>query len=207
MARISKPTRVGFVGGSCSGKSTLVDLVAGLLDDLRPARLTFDRYYRPLDHLPLPERHSINFDHPDSLDDALFVEHLRALGDRRAVDVPRYHFPTHSRLGEPERIEASDVVLVDGILLFAVPGAVAELDFTVFLDVPEELRLQRRIARDAVERGRSEASVRRQFAATVAPMHDRFVQPGAARADRVVTWPADFDAVASDLAKVIRTLL
>ncbi|MCP4873161.1 MAG: uridine kinase [Proteobacteria bacterium] len=198
---------IGFSGGSCSGKSTLVDAIAEHLADLAPARLTFDRYYRPLDHLTLAERDRINFDHPDSLDDELFVAHLQALRDGLGVDVPVYDFATHSRLAEPDRIEPSMVVLVDGILLLADPRAAQLLDVSVFLDVDADLRLERRIARDTVERGRSEESVRRQFAESVAPMHDRFVQPSGERADRVIRWPADFKVESAALAEVIRTLL
>lgn len=198
---------IGFSGGSCSGKSTLVDAVANRLADLAPARLTFDRYYRPLDHLALRERDRVNFDHPDSLDDTLFLAHLRALRAGQGVDAPRYDFATHSRRDQPDRIDPSSVLLVDGILLLAHAEASSLLDLRVFLDVSAELRLQRRITRDRVERGRSEESVRRQFAESVMPMHDRFVQPSEERADRVVRWPADFDAVSADLAGVIRTLL
>jgi uridine kinase len=197
---------IGFCGGSCSGKSALVDAVAEVISPLAPARLSFDRYYRPLDHLSLQERHRVNFDHPDSLDDELFLEHLRALGTGRPIGAPRYDFAKHRRRPEPEPIAPSSVLLVDGILLLAMPPIVALLDWTVFLEVPEALRLERRIARDAVERGRSEESVRRQFAESVRPMHERFVQPSAAVADVVVRWPADFELEAARLAAQIRSL-
>lgn len=198
---------IGFSGGTCSGKSTLVDAVAVALSDLAPARLCFDRYYRPLDHLTLPERDRINFDHPDSLDHELFVGHLRALRAGRPVDAPRYDFATHSRLPEPERIRGSSVALVDGILLLAVDEAVELLDLTVFLDVPEHVRLERRVARDGLDRGRSPESVRRQFAESVAPMHRTFVQPSGLRADVILRHPVNLAAASHALASRIRGML
>jgi len=177
---------VGLAGGSCSGKSTLARALVAGLESRGCAVLSFDAYYRPLGHLPLAERHRCNFDHPDSLDAELFSEQLRQLAAGRAVDQPLYDFATHSRRAEVRPVEPAPVVLAEGILLLTFASIRSQVDFSVFLDVPEDLRLQRRIARDARERGRSEASVRRQFDESVAPMHGEWVQPSAAFADQVV---------------------
>ena len=148
--------------------------------------LAFDAYYRDLSHLPFSERRSRNFDHPEALDSDLFLQHLDALRQGIDVDVPVYDFSTHTLSGRFERVAATRLLLVEGILLLAFEEVEARLDCSIFLDVPEELRLQRRIQRDVAERGRPEDHVRRQFAATVAPMHDAHVQPSRHRADRIV---------------------
>ena len=173
---MTSPILLGIAGGSCSGKTTFARRLAELLADVGVLMIAFDSYYRPLDHLPLAERHAVNFDHPDSLDGDLLLEHLRALRRGIAIERPIYDFATHARQAGTERGQPMPVVLVDGILLLAFPELVEALDHSVFIDAPEEVRLARRLARDTVERGRSEASVRAQFAATVAPMHDLYVQ-------------------------------
>lgn len=175
----------GICGGSGAGKTTLT---GRLLERLGAdaSVLAFDAYYRDHSHLPFAERRLCNYDHPDSLDSELFLEHLDALKAGAGVDVPVYDFSTHTLSGRFERVEAAPVLLVEGILLLALAEAVDRLDYSVFLDVPEEIRLQRRIHRDMTERGRPEDHVRRQFAATVAPMHDAYVQPSRHRADRIL---------------------
>jgi len=194
------PLVVGICGGSCSGKSTLVRALEKRL--LEPvSRLCFDSYYRPLRHMSKAERDRQNFDHPASLDDELFVDHLDALRGGRAVDEPVYDFANHDRLEQARRVEPSRLLLVDGILLMAWPEITERLDLSIFIDVPEHSRLARRIRRDVVERGRTEESVRRQFAETVAPMHNLYVQPAAAKTDRVVAAEDDVEAFAAGLAR------
>lgn len=176
----------GICGGSGAGKTTLTSRLIERLGDAEATVLAYDAYYRDLSHLPFAERRRRNYDHPDSLDSELFLEHLDALRRGISVDVPVYDFSTHTLSGRFERVEAARLLLVEGILLLTLAEAVERLDYSVFLDVPEDVRLQRRIHRDMTERGRPEDHVRRQFAATVAPMHDAYVQPSRHRADRIV---------------------
>ena len=193
---------VGICGGSGAGKTTLTQRLVERLGDAEASVLAYDAYYRDLSHLPFAERRRCNYDHPDSLDSELFLEHLDALRRGIAVDVPIYDFSTHTLSGRFERVEAARLLLVEGILLLALAEAVERLDYSVFLDVPEDVRLQRRIHRDMTERGRPEDHVRRQFAATVAPMHDAFVQPSRHQADRIATVTD-----VADLADELTTLL
>ena len=192
----------GICGGSGAGKTTLTGRLIERLGDGEASVLAYDAYYRDLSHLPLAERRRRNYDHPDSLDSELFLEHLDALRRGVGVDVPVYDFSTHTLSGRFERVAAAPVLLVEGILLLALAGAVERLDYSVFLDVPEDTRLQRRVHRDMTERGRPEDHVRRQFAATVAPMHDAYVQPSRHRADRILG-TADPDALADELIALL----
>ena len=176
----------GICGGSGAGKTTLTRRLLDRLGEGAVSVLAFDAYYRDLSHLPFAERRARNFDHPDSLDSDLFLQHLDALSQGIDVDVPVYDFSTHTLSGHFERVRAAPLLLVEGILLLAFEEAAGRLDCSIFMDVPEEVRLQRRIHRDVTERGRPEDHVRRQFAATVAPMHDAYVQPSRHRADRIV---------------------
>ncbi|RMH75574.1 MAG: uridine kinase, partial [Actinomyces sp.] len=165
-------TVCGICGGSGAGKTTLTRLLVDRLGPERVSVLAFDAYYHDLSHLSPDERARRNYDHPDSLDHELFVEHLGALRAGAAIEVPVYDFATHTRTGETRRLDPRPVVLVDGILLFAFAGIRDLLDHRIFIDVPADIRLARRIRRDVVERGRRPDDVRRQFARTVAPMHD-----------------------------------
>ena len=192
----------GICGGSGAGKTTLTRRLVERLGENEASVLAFDAYYRDLSHLPFAERRRRNFDHPDSLDSDLFLEHLDALRQGIDVDVPVYDFATHTLSGRFERVAAAPLLLVEGILLLAFDEVAARLDFSVFLDVGEEVRLQRRVQRDMSERGRPEDHVRRQFAATVAPMYDAFVQPSRHRADRIVA-PLDSDSLADELLAML----
>ena len=192
----------GICGGSGAGKTTLTRRLLERLSGTEASVLAFDAYYRDLSHLPFAERRQRNYDHPDSLDSELFLAHLDALRQGIGVDVPVYDFSTHTLSGRFERVEAAPLLLVEGILLLALAEATERLDYSVFLDVPEEVRLQRRIQRDMTERGRPEDHVRRQFAATVAPMHDAYVQPSRHRADRIVG-PADADRLADEMMAML----
>ncbi|MCE2513075.1 MAG: uridine kinase [Acidimicrobiia bacterium] len=192
----------GICGGSGAGKTTLTRRLLERLDERDVSVLAFDAYYRDLSHLPFDERRRGNFDHPDSLDSDLFLQHLDALKHGIDVDVPVYDFSTHTLTGRFERVEAAPLLLVEGILLLAFTDAAERLDYSIFIDVPEDVRLRRRIHRDVTERARPEDHVRRQFAATVAPMHDAFVQPSRHRADRIVAGTG-----ADELADELMTML
>ena len=192
----------GICGGSSAGKTTLTRHLLERLDERDVSVLAFDAYYRDLSHLPFTERRRGNFDHPDSLDRDLFLQHLDALRHGIDVDVPIYDFSTHTLTGRFERVEAAPLLLVEGILLLAFEEVLERLDYSIFMDVPEEVRLQRRIHRDVTERGRPEDHVRRQFAATVAPMHDAYVQPSRHQADWIVA-SAGADELADELTAIL----
>ena len=167
---------LGITGGAASGKTTVADLLS---EDLhgRISVIQFDRYYRDQGHLDTEERSLVNYDHPDSLDHELLIEHLASLSEGDSIDAPIYDFATHTRSEQTEKIEPKEFIVVDGILIMAFVEIVERLTFKIFIDTPEETRLIRRIKRDMSERGRTEESVRKQFEASVLPMHKKFVEP------------------------------
>ncbi|MCY4069087.1 MAG: uridine kinase [Acidimicrobiaceae bacterium] len=177
----------GICGGSGSGKTTLARRLMERCDPRSVSFLAFDAYYRDLAHLTLEQRRRCNFDHPDSLDTDLFLQHLDALSSGRDVAVPVYDFTTHTMTGRFQHVAAARLLVVEGILLLNSDQAAARLDYAVFLDVPEETRRLRRIQRDVAERGRTPEHALRQFRTSVTPMHENFVQPNRHRADRIFT--------------------
>jgi uridine kinase len=179
-------TVVGVSGGSGSGKSTVSRRLREAVGPERMALVMQDSYYRDL---PSHDEAAIlahNFDHPDSLELELLAHHLAELKAGRAVDVPVYDFVTHTRSAEVQRVEPGPVVLVEGILLFAVPELVDVFDLRVFVDTDADVRLARRVRRDVAERGRTAGDVLRQWEETVRPMHLEFVEPSRRWADVIV---------------------
>ncbi|MBC8364731.1 MAG: uridine kinase [Actinobacteria bacterium] len=195
----------GICGGSGAGKSTLAGAVVEILEGsgVGVVVLPFDDYYRDHGHLGIAERALVNYDHPDSLDLAQFAADLGDLARGRPVDVPVYDFATHRRHPGTRRLSPQPVVLTEGILLLATPEVRRLLDVAVFVEAPEDIRRERRVIRDVGERGRTPESVRSQFAATVAPMYGRFVEPFAGGADRTVDGTGDLARQAADLADLL----
>ncbi len=182
---MARPLVIGVVGGSGSGKTTVARAIQDAMD-VPAALLDQDAYYKDLAHLTLDERKQVNFDHPDALDNALLVADLERLVRGVPVDKPTYDFALHTRAAERIRVEPSDIVIVDGILLFADARLRALFDIKVFVDVADDIRFIRRLERDVVERGRSTENVIRQYLTTVRPMHLEFVEPSKRYADVIL---------------------
>lgn len=180
-----RPLIIGIAGGSGSGKTTVARAIHDRLG-VDAVFLDQDAYYRDQAHLPFEERAGTNFDHPDAFDTDLMVAHLEALADWRPIDKPTYDFARHTRAAATVRVEPRDVVLVDGILLFADARLRRLFDVKVFVDVADDLRFIRRLERDVSERGRSVESVIAQYLATVRPMHLEFVEPSKRHADLII---------------------
>jgi len=176
---------IGVVGGSGSGKTTVARAIYDRLE-LDAAFLDQDAYYKDLADLPFEARVQVNFDHPDAFDTDLLVEHIEALAGGLTVDKPTYDFAGHTRAAATVRIEPRDVLIVDGILLFADARLRALFDIKIFVDVDDDIRFIRRLRRDVAERGRSMEGVIRQYLATVRPMHLEFVEPSKRYADVIL---------------------
>ncbi|MGI9179389.1 MAG: uridine kinase [Longimicrobiaceae bacterium] len=181
-----KPFVIGIAGGTGSGKTTVARRIYESLHLDSAVFLDQDSYYRELDHLPLEERRTINFDHPDSLDNDLLVEQLQRLIAGEPIEKPLYDFAAHTRAPETQRVEPRDVILVEGILLF-VDARLRELfDLKIFVDTEADVRFIRRLRRDLELRGRTIDSVIDQYLTTVRPMHYEFVEPSKRYADIIL---------------------
>ncbi|MEB3285236.1 MAG: uridine kinase [Candidatus Sericytochromatia bacterium] len=181
-----KPFVIGVAGGSGSGKTTVARKILERATPVHIAHLLHDHYYHDLAHLTFEQRSHVNFDHPSSLDNELFKEHLVSLIERRPVQCPLYDFKTHRRTGETFTIDPRPVILVEGILIFADPSLRALMDLRIFVDTDADLRVLRRIQRDVSERGRTLDSVIEQYLESVRPMHNEFVAPSKKHANIVL---------------------
>ncbi len=176
---------VGVAGGTGSGKTTLT---RALLDRFsgQSSVVFMDNYYKDQSHLTWDERVVTNYDAPEAFDVELMAEHLRQLRSGQAIDCPVYNFAEHNRAAETIRVEPSPVLVIEGILLFALPELTEQLDLKLFVDTDADVRILRRIQRDVVERGRSLASVEEQYLKTVKPMHELYVDPSKRSADLII---------------------
>jgi uridine kinase len=177
---------IGISGGTGSGKTTVANRILESVSADEVVFIQQDSYYRNLKDLPLDYRQLANFDHPDAIDNDLLVHHVRKLKAGESVKLPIYDFRTHTRMDETLRIEPKPIVIVEGILIFAEPRLLEQMDVKVFVDTPDDIRFIRRLRRDIAERGRTIESVIEQYLATVRPMHMQFVEPSKRYADVII---------------------
>lgn len=207
MIERTSPIVIGIAGGSGSGKTTVAQEVLARVGAERIAFLPHDAYYCDFGNLSFSQRAEINFDHPDSLETSLLIDHIKQLKARKPVELPIYDFKTHSRTAKTILIEPQPVILVDGILIFAEPELRVMFDVKIFVDTDADIRFIRRLQRDISERGRTVNSVIVQYQQTVRPMHLKFVEPSKRYADVIIP-EGGFNIVAMDMVvSRVRALL
>lgn len=180
-----KPMVIGIAGGTGSGKTTLTNRLKECFGD-KISIVYHDNYYKAHNDLTYEQRCLLNYDHPESFDTDLLLEHLQQLRQGKAICCPVYDFTIHNRSDKTTIIEPAPVILVEGILLFESESLRNLMDIKVFVDTDADVRILRRILRDVKERGRSLDSVVQQYLTTVKPMHDRFVEPSKRFSDVIV---------------------
>jgi uridine kinase len=196
----TKPKLIAIVGGSGSGKTWLADNLSKIF---RPnvSRISLDDFYRDRSHLSKARRMKVNFDHPRAIDWKNLERVLSQFANGRAAQIPRYDFATHSRKSEGQFLKPKSLIIMDGLWLLRRRAVRRFFSSSVFIDCPKNICLQRRIARDATERGRNADDVRKQFFKHVVPMQNRFVQPQTRWADVVLRQPSE-----SEIANLVHQL-
>lgn len=189
---------IGIAGGTGSGKTTVAMEIVEQVGADHVAFLQHDAYYKDLSNLPPAQRAEINFDHPNSLDTELMIQHVIDLKLGKQIEIPIYDFTTHSRTKETIPVKPNPVILVEGILIFTEPKLRELFDVKLFVDTDADIRLSRRIKRDIEERGRNVKSVLEQYQKTVRPMHLEFVEPSKRYADVIIP-EGGYNQVALDM--------
>ena len=167
---------IGICGGTGSGKTTLAQKIYNALKE-DALLISMDSYYKNNAHLPFEERIKTNYDHPNAFDVDLLISHIKDLKSNKTIEQPTYNFSTHLRGDEWIKVESKKIIIIEGIMLFAVPEIVELLDYKIFVDTDADVRILRRMLRDVKERGRSLDSVAEQYLSTVKPMHEAFIEP------------------------------
>lgn len=181
-----KPIIIGVSGGSGSGKTTIVDIIMEALGKEDVIVIKHDDYYKDQSDLSYEERVVVNYDHPNSLDNDLFIQHLIALANGEAVDKPVYDFTIHNRTAKTERIHPAKVIILEGILLLEDERIRDLMNIKVYVETDPDLRFIRRLDRDINERGRTIDQVINQYLETVKPMHYQFIAPSKRHADIMI---------------------
>jgi uridine kinase len=181
-----RPLVIGIAGGTGSGKTTVAAKIAESLPPDRAVVIQHDWYYLDRSHLTADARALINFDEPEALDNARLLSDLLALKDGQAAVCPQYDFASHTRLREGRHVAPHPIVIVEGILIFAIPELRDAFDLRVFVDTDDDIRLLRRIRRDIEDRGRDIGAIEEQYRATVRPMHQLHVAPSRRHAHLII---------------------
>lgn len=198
---------IGIAGGTGSGKTTVVNRIVDLLPKGEVVIIPQDSYYRDNSDLPLEQRQEMNFDHPDSIEFELLVDHIRKLKAGESVQQPIYSYLTCTRAKETVTIQPRHVIIVEGILIFTCDELRKLMDIRVFVDADADDRLSRVIARDIIERGRSINKVLERYEKTVKPMHLQFIEPTKRYADIIIPQGGNNSVAISVLTSTIEKTL
>lgn len=200
-----KCTVIGIAGGTGSGKSTFTARIKAAFPD-KVAVLYHDNYYKAHDNIPFEERKTINYDHPNSLETDLLIEHVKSLKNDKSVDAPTYDFTQHTRAEATLHIEPKPIIIIEGILTLQNVELVNLMDIKIFVEADADERILRRAIRDVKERGRDLEGVAEQYLQTVKPMHYLYVEPTKNVADIVIN--SGMNDVAFDIVSTkIKALL
>lgn len=207
MAEARRGILIGIAGGTGAGKTLVAQTIAEDLGNDEVLILEQDMYYKDLQALPLGERESRNFDHPDAFDSHLLRAHLEALLSGGSVEIPIYDMRTHTRLPKGRPATGRRVIILDGLLILEDPAIRQLMDIKLYVDADPDIRFIRRMKRDLTERGRTLDSIIRQYESSVRPMHLQFVEPSKRYADLIVP-EGGYNFVAIDLLKTkVRALI
>lgn len=176
---------IGIAGGTGSGKSTFTNRLKDYFGD-DVTVIYHDNYYRRRDDMTYEERTKVNYDHPDSLETDLLIEHLKMLKEGQSIECPVYDFTQHNRSDKTYTIQPSKIFLIEGILIFSDEQLRDLFDIKVFVEADADERILRRIVRDVKERGRDIDNIMEQYLTTVKPMHYLYVEPTKTTADIVI---------------------
>lgn len=191
-----------MAGGSGSGKTTIATSVVDQIGPDRVAFIPHDAYYRHRPDLTYEQRVKVNYDHPDSLETDLMVQHVSGLLDGVSVERPVYDFANHLRAEETITVEPRPVVMLEGILVLVEKDLRDLMDLKIYVDTDADLRLMRRVERDVTERGRTLESVFAQYETTVRPMHLQFVEPSKRYADILIPEGYNLGAVGTVISMI-----
>lgn len=201
------PILIAIAGGSASGKTTVVKKIIEQLNSKDITVISHDDYYKDLTHLALTERYKVNFDHPDSIDNDLFVAQLKDLLDGKSISKPKYDFVQHNRSSEYELVEPTKIIIIEGILILEDERVRDLATIKLFVESDDDIRFIRRLVRDTKERGRSIESVINQYLTTVKPMYYAFIKPTKRYADIIIPNDSTHDVAVDCIARMINDML
>jgi len=202
-----KPLIIAIAGGSASGKSTVVEEIVSSLKSVDITVICHDDYYKDQTHLSMEQRVLTNYDHPNSLDNDLFVYHLHQLMEGNCIEKPEYDFVVHNRKDEFVVVKPTKVIIIEGILVLEEKRIRDCADVKIFVSCDDDIRFIRRMRRDIEERGRSIDAVVMQYLSTVKPMFNKFVLPSSKYADIIIPNDNKHDVAVEFLLAKLKDIL
>lgn len=202
-----KPLIIAIAGGSASGKSTVVEEIVASLKSVEITVICHDDYYKDQSRMTMEERVKTNYDHPSSLDNELFVSHLKKLIKGESIKKPQYDFVNHTRKRETVEVEPTKIIIIEGILVLEEKQIRDLSDVKIFVKCDEDVRFIRRLKRDIEERGRTLDTVVNQYLATVKPMFNKYVNPSSRYADLIIPNDKKHDVAVDFLVAKIKNIL
>ncbi len=202
-----KPLIIAIAGGSASGKSTVVEEIVASLKSVEITVICHDDYYKDQSRMTMEERIKTNYDHPSSLDNELFVSHLKKLIKGESIKKPQYDFVNHTRKRETVEVEPTKIIIIEGILVLEEKQIRDLSDVKIFVKCDEDVRFIRRLKRDIEERGRTLDTVVNQYLATVKPMFNKYVNPSSRYADLIIPNDKKHDVAVDFLVAKIKDIL
>ena len=200
------PIIIGIAGGTGSGKSTLDENIKKEFEN-NITMISHDYYYKDHPDLPFEERTKLNYDHPDSIETSLLIEHLKKLKNGEIIYRPNYSFVEHKREDTTVEVIPRKVIIVDGILIFENKELRDMMDIKIFVDTDADIRFIRRLLRDVEKRGRTLNSVVSQYCTTVKPMHEQFVEPSKKFADIIVPEGGHNEVALNMIVEKVRSIM
>ena len=204
---MKKPVIIAVAGGSASGKTTVVDKIVESFNKNQVTVIKHDDYYKDQSEMTMEERYAVNYDHPFSLDNDLMYEQVKQLIKGNTITKPTYDFEAHNRSDKTEKVEVTDIVILEGILIMEDERIRDICDIKLFVEADDDLRFIRRLTRDMAERGRSLDSVVNQYLTTVKPMHFAFVKPTKRYADIIIPNDKDHDVAVDLIITKIKSII
>lgn len=193
---------IGIAGGTGCGKTTVVNQIINELPDEEVGVISQDSYYNDLSYMTKEERDQVNFDHPNSIDFDLLINHISQLKKGLPVDIPVYSFVEETRMDKTIHIEPRKVIIVEGILVLSNPKLRELFDIKIYVHADSDERLIRRLQRDIKERGHDLEKVLHRYLTAVKPMHNQFIEPTKEFADIIIP-NNKYNTVAIDIVRTI----
>lgn len=202
-----KPLIIAIAGGSASGKSTVVEEIVASLKSVEITVICHDDYYKDQSHMKMEDRLKTNYDHPSSLDNELFVQHLKDLLSGKSIQKPQYDFVNHTRKSRTVEVKPTKIIIIEGILVLEEKQIRDLSDVKIFVKCDEDVRFIRRLKRDIEERGRTLDNVINQYLTTVKPMFNKYVNPSSRHADLIIPNDNKHDVAVDFLIAKIKDIL
>ncbi|WEV71257.1 uridine kinase [Lactobacillus sp. ESL0785] len=208
MSKLEKPVVIGITGGSGSGKTTIAHkIVDQMQENEHVLIMTQDSYYKDNTGIPMSQRMTINYDHPDAFDIPLLKAQINDLLNYQPIEMPVYDFKEHTRSKQTIHVEPADIIILEGILVLASEEIRDLMDIKVYVDTDDDIRFIRRLERDIQDRGRSIDSVIEQYLGTVKPMYHQFIEPTKRYADIIVPEGGENDVAIDMLTTKVHAIL